>query len=558
MLYDGIELTSDSYAANLTIANGASFPSMPREGELFFLTDSGNYGLHVYSSSTWLKIGSSSSSSGTNPGATVYSNSASTPGDGKWAGNTSATPADVAPDSSFGSNGDFYFAQYDISGSDQSAVYMFGPKVNGTWPTPGKLITYFPLSIKNVTGDVTLTHDDLRNRMLRVSGPINTTSNVTIPTDTTLPCPIGTSIIVSSSGLGLVKFRGDTGVSVKSPQSLTIDRKYGRVLLVKTAANEWEIDGQLVNQVQFIVNPIDMNCRFEFFSLSTTELSSTTGLTFDLWFNSNILYPSVSQVDDPLLLSSFVDYGPNGNGGQFATAIPTDRYFRATLIEGSATFLDNSGAEYNYKYYPLDMWAKFLYPDASNGYGASNPRWRLVSTLGNLPAPGSEIFKIRVDVSDSGSDLDIAGYFTVAFKTPYYRHLTTDFFPSGHEILTTNGIALTLGGRIYNCDTYEDVGNMFVTNAGSDSLGAFPSDNFAIRIRANDTLPATATYTGNAVLGDVYTGTGINDNLSGELVLKISGNAGDTASFYIDILSDKNVGSYQLILSDTVTLTIPS
>lgn len=59
MLFDGISLSQGAAISNAVISSGASFPGSPESGELFFSTNSGTLGLHVYTSGQWMKVGSS-------------------------------------------------------------------------------------------------------------------------------------------------------------------------------------------------------------------------------------------------------------------------------------------------------------------------------------------------------------------------------------------------------------------------------------------------------------------------------------------------------------------
>lgn len=105
-----------------------------------------------------------------------------------------------------------------------------------------------PISVKNVSGAYTLITADLTNNvMIRVGVPINGTANITIPNSSTADCDIGTKVLLSASDFGFLNIVGASGVTVTSPQSLLVNRRSARVLIIKTAQDFWEVDGQLNN-----------------------------------------------------------------------------------------------------------------------------------------------------------------------------------------------------------------------------------------------------------------------------------------------------------------------
>lgn len=103
-----------------------------------------------------------------------------------------------------------------------------------------------PLTIKNEFGAYTIQASDVNNNtMIRIDSPLDVNVNVTIPNNTDMPCPIGSKFLLSTADYGFVTVVGAAGVVIASPQFTTIDRRTGRVLVIKTAENFWEIDGQL-------------------------------------------------------------------------------------------------------------------------------------------------------------------------------------------------------------------------------------------------------------------------------------------------------------------------
>ena len=100
------------------------------------------------------------------------------------------------------------------------------------------------LSVKTITAtSYQLLLSDGYNTLLRV----NTTndSTVTIPRDTTTNFPIGTTILITQIGNGYVTTTGSAGVTLLTPESNTIAAQYGKAVIIKTAPNQWEIEGDL-------------------------------------------------------------------------------------------------------------------------------------------------------------------------------------------------------------------------------------------------------------------------------------------------------------------------
>lgn len=100
------------------------------------------------------------------------------------------------------------------------------------------------LNVKTITSNTyQLNYFDANNTLIRM----NTTSNslVIIPNDNTVNFPTGTSILVSQIGNGTVTTTSSNGVTVLSPFTRTIGNRYGKIVMIKTGANLWEIDGNL-------------------------------------------------------------------------------------------------------------------------------------------------------------------------------------------------------------------------------------------------------------------------------------------------------------------------
>jgi hypothetical protein len=67
-----------------------------------------------------------------------------------------------------------------------------------------------------------------------------------IPNDATMPCPVGTQILVVCGTSSAITFAPNSGVTLLSKDSKrTIDGLYAAVTLVKLSANEWFLIGAL-------------------------------------------------------------------------------------------------------------------------------------------------------------------------------------------------------------------------------------------------------------------------------------------------------------------------
>jgi hypothetical protein len=59
------------------------------------------------------------------------------------------------------------------------------------------------------------------------------------------PMPVGGSILITRAGDGDVVFEAAPGVTINSPDSLTMGVKFSKVSLIKVGPNEWDIEGNL-------------------------------------------------------------------------------------------------------------------------------------------------------------------------------------------------------------------------------------------------------------------------------------------------------------------------
>ena len=107
----------------------------------------------------------------------------------------------------------------------------------------GKSNTHVPLTEVNTrTDSFTLTASD-HGTYIRIDSVADVV--VSLPDDAT-DIPIGTTVVIGRNGDGNVVFAPEGGSIIQTPYSLQIALKFGKVTVMKTAANTWEIEGNLL------------------------------------------------------------------------------------------------------------------------------------------------------------------------------------------------------------------------------------------------------------------------------------------------------------------------
>jgi hypothetical protein len=97
--------------------------------------------------------------------------------------------------------------------------------------------------IQQKTDSYTLSSLDERDDLIEISKETATT--LTIPLDSTLNYPIGTSIDILQSGAGQVTIAGAGGVTVNGTPGLKLRAQWSSATLFKRAANSWLVIGDL-------------------------------------------------------------------------------------------------------------------------------------------------------------------------------------------------------------------------------------------------------------------------------------------------------------------------
>lgn len=68
---------------------------------------------------------------------------------------------------------------------------------------------------------------------------------VTVPTNADVPFPVGTRIDLSQDGTGQTSVVADTGVTIRTPETLKIRKRYGKATIIKRDADAWDLEGNL-------------------------------------------------------------------------------------------------------------------------------------------------------------------------------------------------------------------------------------------------------------------------------------------------------------------------
>jgi hypothetical protein len=86
--------------------------------------------------------------------------------------------------------------------------------------------------------------DQLKDTVVEMN--VATANNLTIPTNTAVPFPIGCQILIAQYGAGQTTIVPDTGVTLRSSGGKTkIAAQYGLATLIKRGADEWYLAGDI-------------------------------------------------------------------------------------------------------------------------------------------------------------------------------------------------------------------------------------------------------------------------------------------------------------------------
>lgn len=99
------------------------------------------------------------------------------------------------------------------------------------------------LLIKTTVTNYTIENND-HGYFIKMNNPAST-ATVFLADNTISPVDVGTQVIVSKSNTGDVLFATSGSSVILSSGSVSINNRYGRVNIIKTSTNTWEIDGDL-------------------------------------------------------------------------------------------------------------------------------------------------------------------------------------------------------------------------------------------------------------------------------------------------------------------------
>jgi hypothetical protein len=155
--------------------------------------------------------------------------------DATASGQSTALYADSNGDLKYKNDNDYYTT---LKTSDNTAdrVYNF----------PDENCTLAPREVTNVTYTASLTSLQLSDnyKLLRLN--VGSANDLRIPTNTLVPFPIGTQIILVQYGTGQTTITTSGGVTLRSSGGKTkIAAQYGMATLIKIDTNEWVLGGDL-------------------------------------------------------------------------------------------------------------------------------------------------------------------------------------------------------------------------------------------------------------------------------------------------------------------------
>lgn len=127
---------------------------------------------------------------------------------------------------------------------DSQAAALRGVKVdsNDDVILPQSLIYGYGQKIDFRTADFTLAAADMGKTL---DCEKSTTLTITVPSNANVALPVGYSITIVRAGDGTVEMSPQSGVSVRTKETLSISRKWGAVTLYKRATDEWVAIGDI-------------------------------------------------------------------------------------------------------------------------------------------------------------------------------------------------------------------------------------------------------------------------------------------------------------------------
>lgn len=190
----------------------------------------------------WRKVGSSGS------GIVVSEIPPETPTEGlRWINAADMSEATWVVDADTG-QGQWVECGPDIIGVEGASAYELALNAGfvGTeaeWRESLRGQSGTPMTVKNLNGNYVLALSDAINTCLRSIASDPTT--ITVPAHGSVPFEIGTAVLIGWHGVGEVTIAGGVGVTLNTPDTLIINKRHGKVTVIKVGENEWDVEGNL-------------------------------------------------------------------------------------------------------------------------------------------------------------------------------------------------------------------------------------------------------------------------------------------------------------------------
>lgn len=68
---------------------------------------------------------------------------------------------------------------------------------------------------------------------------------LTVPPNSSVAFPVGTRIDVGQDGAGQTTIVADSGVTIRTPETLLLRKQWGKATLIKRATDTWDLEGNL-------------------------------------------------------------------------------------------------------------------------------------------------------------------------------------------------------------------------------------------------------------------------------------------------------------------------
>lgn len=129
-----------------------------------------------------------------------------------------------------------------LSSSNSDAAVAFGAGTKRVFVTLTAYQVRAAVEINTQTTSYTLTVDDAE-RYIRMN--VATANNVTVPTNASVPIPVGRQVHIRQAGAGKTSIVASGGVTVNTPETLNARKQGSTLTLIKVATDTWDLMGDL-------------------------------------------------------------------------------------------------------------------------------------------------------------------------------------------------------------------------------------------------------------------------------------------------------------------------